>query len=139
MSSVWNQIRNGVVFSFTSLICFGVAYATISWPSSAPSGEVDGGKYSAKLVPATAVMAFNATTCPTGWIAANGTNGTPDLRGTFVRGIGGDANGRDVVRALLSYQADDFKRHSHGMSGGFNGNPLGGYNSTWPIAGAYGA
>jgi len=75
---------------------------------------VTGGKYSTKLVPTGFIGSFALDVCPTGWNAADGTNGTPDLRGAFLRGVGGDANGRDVVRALLSYQADEFKSHTHG-------------------------
>jgi len=36
--------------------------------------------------PAGFVGAFMLTACPSGWIPADGTNGTPDLRGRFVRG-----------------------------------------------------
>jgi len=32
-------------------------------------------------------MSFNLASCPSGWIEADGTNGTPDLRGAFIRGI----------------------------------------------------
>lgn len=35
--------------------------------------------------PVWAVMAFNLSSCPTWWIPANGSNGTPDLRGEFIR------------------------------------------------------
>lgn len=38
-------------------------------------------------------MAFNLATCPTGWSAADGTGGRPDLRGEFIRGLD---NGRGV-------------------------------------------
>ncbi len=31
------------------------------------------------------ISAFHLTQCPKGWIAADGTNGTPDLRGVFLR------------------------------------------------------
>ncbi|MDQ1343498.1 MAG: hypothetical protein QG650_217 [Patescibacteria group bacterium] len=37
--------------------------------------------------PAGAVMAFNLTTCPTGWAPADGTGSRPDLRGQFIRGM----------------------------------------------------
>lgn len=48
-------------------------------------------------------MAFYLASCPTGWIPANGTSGTPDLRGEFVRGLD---SGRSVDngRALGSFQ-----------------------------------
>jgi len=88
-----------------------IAYAAISWPSSAPSGEVDGGKYSAKLTPSGAVIAFNLSACPTGWIAANGSNGTPDLRGEFIRGLD-SGRGVDGSRTLASAQDFDWKSFS---------------------------
>jgi hypothetical protein len=81
-------------------------------------------------VPANAVMAFNLTSCPPGWILADGTSGTPDLRGAFIRGMYGDQNGRDVPRTLGSYQADEFKSHTHNSTwyaspGGGNGKLVG--------------
>ncbi len=74
-----------------------------SGSSGAPSGEV---------------AAFNLSTCPSGWSPANGTGGTVDLRGVFVRGLD---NGRGLdtdtnPRILGSYQADQFKSHSHTYS-----------------------
>lgn len=39
-------------------------------------------------IPSGMVAFFNLSTCPTGWQAANGSNGTVDLRGRFVRGSG---------------------------------------------------
>ncbi len=55
--------------------------------------------------PAKKIGYFNASECPVGWKASDGTDGTLDLRGVFVRGLD---NGRniDVGRALGSYQAD---------------------------------
>lgn len=53
--------------------------------------------------PSGAIMAFNLATCPTGWTAANGTSGTPDLRGEFVRGLD-SGRGIDVGRTLGSNQ-----------------------------------
>ena len=48
---------------------------------------------------------FHAITCPTDWVAADGTNGTVDLRGEFIRGW--DAGrGADVGRTLGSFQGD---------------------------------
>ncbi len=48
---------------------------------------------------------FNAGSCPDGWRAANGTNGTVDLRGEFIRSW--DAGrGVDPGRALGSAQLD---------------------------------
>jgi len=120
---------DGFLLSLFFILFSSIAYAAISWPASAPDGEVVGGKYSAKLTPSGAVIAFELSSCPTGWSAADGTNGHADLRGTFVRGIGGDTNGRDVVRTLLSYQTDDFKSHNHGGVFIADGSTHGDYRS----------
>lgn len=67
-------------------------------------------------IPSGAIMPFFLQTCPSGWLAADGTNGTPDLRGVFIRGWGDTADSRDPdgsTRALGGFQLEDFKRHSH--------------------------
>ncbi|HEX8947050.1 MAG TPA: hypothetical protein VF829_02445 [Candidatus Paceibacterota bacterium] len=74
--------------------------------------------------PTGAIMAFYLSSCPSGWVLANGSNGTPDLRGAFVRGMYGSQNSRDGSRSLGSYQADEMQGHFHagttgGSSGGF--------------------
>ncbi len=72
--------------------------------------------------PAGAIMQFYLDTCPTGWKPADGTNGTPDLRGAFVRGMetfdaGSTYNNRDDDRSGAatrgSYQDDEFESHVH--------------------------
>jgi hypothetical protein len=62
--------------------------------------------------PAGAVMAFNLSACPTGWLNANGSATALDLRGQFIRGLDQGA-GVDPSRTLASAQADDFKSHTH--------------------------
>lgn len=62
------------------------------------------------IVPDHAVMAFNLSSCPTGW-----TEYTP-ARGRFVRGIdNGAGNDPDGTRAVGATQADAFAAHSHGI------------------------
>jgi hypothetical protein len=39
-------------------------------------------------IPAKAIMPFNLVACPTGWVTADGTGGTPDMRGYFVKATG---------------------------------------------------
>jgi hypothetical protein len=71
-----------------------------AWPSGGAS------------VPAGTVAAFNLTTCPAGWIPSDGNNGTPDLRGYFIRGYGTNSDGTSSG-AFGVKQADEFKSHDH--------------------------
>lgn len=73
-------------------------------------------------IPVWAVIAFNWTSCPTWWTAADWSgdekntswaNTTLDLRWTFIRWMNWDLNGRDVSRTLWDYQADELKSHHH--------------------------
>jgi hypothetical protein len=50
-------------------------------------------------MPIGAVVAFNTATCPSGWVAADGTSSTPDLRGEFIRGLD-SGRGADIGRTL---------------------------------------
>lgn len=74
------------------------------------------GSSSGSSVPAGAVMPFNSSTCPSGWIASDGTNGTVDLRGYFVRGLNTGSTGNDPNRTLGSTQEDEFESHTHYVS-----------------------
>ena len=58
-------------------------------------------------------MAFNLSACPTGWIPADGTNGTIDLRGQFIRGLNTSTSGLDPNRTLASAQTSQNLAHSH--------------------------
>lgn len=76
--------------------------------------DVSGNKICATIAsntPTWAIMAFNLSTCPSGWIAADGTSGTPDLRGEFIRGLD---SGRwvDSGRSLWWWQQQDWKSFS---------------------------
>ncbi|WP_092514950.1 phage tail protein [Xenorhabdus mauleonii] len=69
---------------------------------------------------------------PTGWLKCNGSTfitgqypkleevypslKLPDLRGEFIRGWGDDRGDIDVGRTLLSWQADSFRAHQHGVT-----------------------
>jgi len=69
-------------------------------------------------VPANTISAFYQSTCPNGWILADGTSGTPDLRGIFIRGAGTNgvlsmANGTAFSATYGSYQNDSFQGHFH--------------------------
>ena len=63
---------------------------------------------------------FNATSCPPGWIAANGSGGTLDLRGQFVRAWD-NGKGIDPGRSLASAQQDDLKSHKHNATASMDG------------------
>jgi len=52
---------------------------------------------------------FNAANCPAGWIAANGSNGTVDLRGEFIRGWD-SGRGADPGRGLAAWQDGTWTR-----------------------------
>ncbi|EHQ05808.1 Tail Collar domain protein [Leptonema illini DSM 21528] len=115
-------------------IGFGIGLTTTALIAAAASmnlfssGEVIS---SAKLnenfeiaAPEGAVISFNLAECPKGWAPADGNDGTPDLRGRFVRGrddAGTGAAGRDPdgVRGLGGYQPDAFQGHAHAPQTGY--------------------
>lgn len=73
--------------------------------------------------PEGAIMAFYLADCPEGWTVADGENGTPDLRGRFIRGMdnmGIGAVGVDpdsATRTLGHEQMDAFQGHRHSPLG----------------------
>jgi len=94
----------------------GIAYSALSSLEATDTETLTAAKWNALVehaVPSWAVMAFNLATCPTGWIEANGSASSIDLRWTFIRWINWDANSRDVSRILWDYQADELKYHNH--------------------------
>ena len=87
------------------------------------------------LVPSGAVEAFNLGSCPTGWIIADGTGGTPDMRGYFVRGL--DTGGSvDPGRSLATLQQDQIQDHTHTYSSFSGLNAAAGGGSLAGSAGA---
>jgi len=61
------------------------------------------------------IVAFNAASCPQGWMPADGSNGSPDLRGEFVRGLD-SGRGVDVGRAVGSQQSHQLQSHTHRLT-----------------------
>lgn len=72
------------------------------------------------IIPTWFVWAFNLSSCPTWWTAADWNNSTPDLRWAFVRGMNWNINWRDVARTLWDYKVDTLKAHSHSLPYGPN-------------------
>jgi hypothetical protein len=98
-----------------------------------------------------AVVAYTTKTCPSGWVQADGDNGTPDLRGQFIRGRNTFDDGAttrsdgkqdpDGTRSMGDYQADEFKSHTHsGVPSSANGflSDIGG-NAARTLSGNTGA
>ena len=128
----WTAVQ--IVSFVLAVLILGIWYAAVTW-TNIPSGSWAAGQPVTQTLmqgiidnindlnsrvatlnstPAGAIMAFNLTTCPTGWVTADGTNGTPDLRGEFIRGLD-SWRGVDVGRTLRSWQRDIFSNHHHAM------------------------
>ncbi|MBU6141489.1 hypothetical protein KGO95_00005 [Patescibacteria group bacterium] len=71
-----------------------------------PDGTVQSTASLGSGIPANTIAAFNQSTCPTGWILADGTSGTPDLRGMFVRGAGTNGTYTNANGAFFSGTLD---------------------------------
>ena len=64
-------------------------------------------------LPTGAVVAFDLPLCPNGWKPADGTQGTHDLRGYFIRGLNTTGSGPDPGRSLGTPQGDELRSHNH--------------------------
>lgn len=91
-------------------------------------------------IPIGTIMAWPTNSMPADgtWAECNGSNGTPDLRGKFIRGLGGNSG------SLGSTQAEETKahkhiipKHSHTVSGTASAQTVsvGGQNVTGTAAG----
>ena len=62
------------------------------------------------ILPAGTIVAFNSATAPAGWALCDGTNGTPDLRGRFIMGVGkvtgANLNNTNTVFGAKSYEKE---------------------------------
>jgi len=106
-----------VGFLSTSLFAAAAAMNVFSPGEVISSAEIN--QNFAIAAPEGAVMAFYLADCPEGWTVADGTNGTPDLRGRFIRGMDnmgvGAANvdPQSALRTLGHEQMDAFQGHWH--------------------------
>ena len=71
------------------------------------------------FIPAGAVMAFNLSACPAGWSAANGSGGTVNLVGYFIRGLDTAGTVDPGGRTLASVEGFALQTHTHSFSPGF--------------------
>lgn len=139
MNTFLTSIKKGVGFASGVLIFMAISVLVAEGIKTFTSGDL----ISASSInlnfqiasPEGTISAFYLSSCPTGWIQADGNNGTPDLRGVFIRGLnsfdgGTTSNARDPqdtgVRSLGHYQTDAFQGHKHSGtgygSGGHNPN-----------------
>jgi hypothetical protein len=110
-------IKKWILFWFISsctILLISIAYATIApvnWWDTLTAAKFN------EVINATSqsweISAFYLSSCPTSWIPADWTNGTPDLRGAFIRWLNGNINNRDTVRSLWNFQEDAFQGHFH--------------------------
>jgi len=120
VDNIKSGFYRGIGLGF-GLLTTGVFAAAAAMNVFMPGDVLDSAKINqnfAIAAPEGAVMAFYLTGCPQGWAPADGTNGTPDLRGMFIRGrddIGTGAAGNDPggVRGLGNFQLDAFQGHRH--------------------------
>jgi len=118
----------GAGFAGGAAVFIGLTFIVAQSIHTFTSGEVvSAAKINANFqiaAPEGAIMAFYLSACPSGWVAADGTNSTPDLRGQFIRGLnsfgsaaGTRADGNQDLnggaRTLGDYQADAFQGHWH--------------------------
>ena len=70
--------------------------------------------------PAGMIGYFATTSCQSGWLLADGSNGTVDMRGVFPRGLD-NGRGLDPGRTLASYQEDTMRNITGRFGGGYWG------------------
>ncbi|MBE7439796.1 MAG: tail fiber protein [Spirochaetales bacterium] len=118
----------GAAFAGGAAVFIGLTFIVAQSINTFTSGEVvSASKINANFqmaAPEGAIMAFYLSACPSGWLAADGTNSTPDLRGQFIRGLNsfGSAAGTRAdgnqdpggARSLADLQQDAFQGHRHG-------------------------
>ena len=115
--------------SFIALYTGGSNWQVLSYTRQADS----------PFVPSKAVMAFNLSACPPGWSAANGSGGTVNLVGYFIRGLDTSGVVDPTPRTLGSIEAYAVQSHSHGYNAPSSVGFIYGGGSTGGVTGQIGA
>ncbi len=121
-NKVWDSIKVGYLtglgigLGLLTSGLFAAAAAMNIFSSGAVISAAGINQNFAIAAPEGAVMAFYLTSCPEGWAAADGTNGTPNLRGLFIRGrddagTGPAGNDPGGSRTIGNLQLDAFQGH----------------------------
>jgi len=79
----------------------------------------DGSVQTSADIPSGMYAPFKGPTCPSGWLPADGTNGTADLRGQFVRGWSNGST-TDSGRVLGSAQGDAIRNITGALASSYN-------------------
>jgi microcystin-dependent protein len=99
-----------------------VSANALSATSASVSGTVTAGTFAGNgTIPVGGIIMWSGITAPTGWALCDGNNGTPDLRGRFVLGLGtgsglsprtlGTADGEENH----SLTEDEMPKHTHAL------------------------
>ena len=130
MKALLLRLRDGFVFGAGAVLALGLtALFAQTFTQFGPGDLVSSTKINENFqvaAPSGLIGAFALTTCPSGWTAADGANGTPDLRGVFLRGLNnfGSAAGIRMdgmqdpdggARVVEDFQWDAFQGHYHSM------------------------
>ncbi|MBL8020170.1 MAG: phage tail protein [Leptospirales bacterium] len=113
-AGIFRGVGFGIGLSAAGLFAAAAAMNVFSAGQTISASQIN--QNFAIAAPEGAVVAFYLTSCPEGWAPADGTNGTPDLRGHFIRGrddagTGPAGNDPGGSRAIGNLQADAFQGH----------------------------
>jgi len=159
-NNFFNKIKEGFALGIGFFIFLGIVFGVYA-VGFHPANEILSGNFTGTynftgnvygIIPTGFIGSFNLASCPNGWKQSDGTLGTLDLRGQFLRGLnsfdGGSTTRSDgkedpdgASRTLGNYQNDTFKSHTHGIQFYGSGSPtlvppnnylsiLNGYNPT---------
>lgn len=151
MNTFWNTLKSGLIrgagmgiglllILFTSML---LAEIVQFQPGELISAKQINANFNsledaiATAVPPGFIAGFYLSECPAGWTQADGNNGTPDLRGVFLRGLNtfdagltvrsdGSQDPDGAGRTIGNYQPDQFRSHTHTTQRGDWGSMMGG-------------